>query len=113
MKRIEVRELQIPYTLIVNNETLAQEPVLLERNGQPLGVLISTSEYAAFRAWQAITGEPWPEEPPHTSEGDLEALAAVERIRTMFPPVEAETAHLIAEGHDLSLDYKFMLSDEG
>gem|GEM_PF-6757375 len=38
-----------------------------------------------------------PEEPPPTPEGDLEALAAVERIRTMFADVDPEVWRDVVE----------------
>jgi len=113
MKKITLRESKAPYTLAVDDETLAQEPVILERDGRPMAVIVPLAEYQAFRTWRAVMQEPWPEEPPRTPEGDLEALAAVERIGAMFPPLDDETARYIAESEELALDYKFLLDDEG
>lgn len=112
MKKVILRESKAPYTLAVDDETMAQEPVILERDGRPVAVIIPIVEYEAFRAWREMVEEPWPEEPLPTPEGDLEALAAVERIRTMFPPLDAETAQYIAESEELALDYKFLLDGE-
>jgi hypothetical protein len=108
MKKIVLRESQAPYTLFVDDETLSHETVILERDGQPVAALLPITEYEAFRVWRQALEEPWPEEPPPTPEGDQEALAAVERIRTMFPPVDAETGRYIAESLELVLDYKFL-----
>jgi PHD/YefM family antitoxin component YafN of YafNO toxin-antitoxin module len=112
MKTVVLRESQAPYTLAIDDETMNQEPVILERDGRPVAVLVPLAEYEAFRAWREMLDEPWPEEPPPTPEGDQEALAAVERIGTMFPPLDAETARYIAESEELALDYKFLLDDE-
>lgn len=112
MKKVTLRESKAPYTLAVDDETLAHEPVMLERDGRPMAVIVPLAEYQAFRAWRAAAQEPWPQEPPPTPEGDLEALAAVERIRTMFPPLDEETARYIAESEELALDYRFLLDDE-
>ncbi|MEM7532997.1 MAG: hypothetical protein AAF639_12530 [Chloroflexota bacterium] len=54
----------------------------------------------------------FPQEPPRTPEGDKIALAAVEEIRNMFPPVDREYARYIAESHELSQDYQFELELE-
>lgn len=111
MNKIKWRELQSPPFLIQDEDILRHEPVMLKRNGQPLAVIIPMVEYEAFRTWQEAMNEPWPSEPPPTPEGDKEALAAVERIGTMFPPLDAATAQYIAESHDFSLDYNFLLDD--
>lgn len=112
MKKVELRESRAPYTVPIDDETFGHEPVILERNGQPVAALIPIAEYRAFLAWREMQAEPWPEEPPPTHEGDREALAAVERIRNMFPPLDTETARYIAESNELALDYKFLLDDE-
>ena len=112
MKKLILREPRAPYTLNVDDETLGHEPVILERDGKPVAALVPIAEYEAFRAWREALEEPWPEEPPPTPEGDQEALAAVERIRNMFAPLDAETARYIAESDELALDYRFLLDDE-
>ena len=110
MKRVTLREERAPY--IVNEEIWVGEPVIVERNGQAVAAVIPMADYEAFRAWQAAIEEPWPGEPPRTPEGDLEALAAVERIRTMLPPLDAETARLLTTPGELLLDYRLDLEDE-
>jgi len=110
MKRVTLREERAPY--IVNEEIWVGEPVIVERNGQAVAAVIPMADYEAFLAWQAAIEEPWPGEPPRTPEGDLEALAAVERIRTMLPPLDAETARLLTTPGELLLDYRLDLEDE-
>ena len=110
MKRVTLREERAPY--IVNEEIWVGEPVIVERNGQAVAAVIPMADYEAFLAWQAAIEEPWPGEPPRTPEGDLEALAAVERIRTMLPPLDAETARLLTTRGEFLLDYRLDLEDE-
>jgi PHD/YefM family antitoxin component YafN of YafNO toxin-antitoxin module len=110
MKRVTLREDRAPY--LVDEEILSDEPVIVERNGQAVAAVIPMADYEAFLAWRATLDEPWPGEPPRTSEGDLEALAAVERIRTMFPPVDAETARLLTSPGQFLLDYRLDLEEE-
>ncbi|MEW5989602.1 MAG: hypothetical protein AB1791_23485 [Chloroflexota bacterium] len=49
-----LKESELPYTVTADNQLLAQEPVLLQRNGRPVAVLIPFAQYEAFRAWQQI-----------------------------------------------------------
>ena len=51
MKKMVLREAQAPYTLTVDEKTL-HEPVLLERDGQPVAALVPIAEFEAFRAWR-------------------------------------------------------------
>ncbi len=110
MKRVTLREERAPY--VVDEEILSGEPVIMEHNGQAVAAVIPMADYEAFLAWRATVDEPWSGEPPRTPEGDLEALAAVERIRTMFPPVDAETARLLTSPGQFLLDYRLDLEDE-
>lgn len=48
-------------------------------------------------------GEPLPEEPPSTPEGDRVALEAVERMAGSIPITDPELGRWIAESPDLSL----------
>ena len=110
MKRVTLREERDPY--IVNEEIWVGEPVIVERNGQAVAAVIPMADYEAFLAWRTAIEEQWPGEPPRTPEGDLEALAAVERIRTMFPPLDAETARFLTTPGELLLDYRLATNDE-
>ena len=51
-KRLTLRESHPPYTLSIEEEDLGQEPIILERDGQPVAAIVSLAEYEAFRAWQ-------------------------------------------------------------
>jgi len=52
MKKMMLREVQAPYTLTVDEKTWTHEPVILERDGQPVAALVPIAEYNAFCAWQ-------------------------------------------------------------
>ncbi|MFQ5859100.1 MAG: type II toxin-antitoxin system prevent-host-death family antitoxin [Anaerolineae bacterium] len=50
MKKVVVlRETQGPYRLAIDDEALAHEPVILERDGRPLAVIVPIAEYEALR----------------------------------------------------------------
>ena len=110
MKRVTLREERAPY--IVNEDIWVGEPVIVERNGQAIAAVIPMADYEAFLAWQAAIEEPWPGEPPRTPEGDLEALAAVERIRTMLPPAPPEVWQEVMTNPLLQLGNLWMLGEE-
>lgn len=112
MKKVTLRESKAPYTLAVDDETLAQEPVILERDGRPMAVIVPLAEYEAFRAWRTAAQEPWPQEPPPTPEGDLEALAAVERIRTMFADADPAIWQDVMDDELLKLENLWILLEE-
>jgi PHD/YefM family antitoxin component YafN of YafNO toxin-antitoxin module len=52
MKTIILPESQAPYTLTIDEKTLTHESIILERDGQPVAVLVPIAEYQAFHAWQ-------------------------------------------------------------
>mgnify|MGYP003600328265 FL=1 len=109
MKRVTLREDRAPY--LVDEEILSDEPVIVERNGQAVAAVIPMADYEAFLAWRAMVDEPWPGEPPRTPEGDLEALAAVERIRTMFSDTPPEMWTEIIEDPLYQLDNLWLLNE--
>jgi hypothetical protein len=112
MKKVNLREINIPYAVTVADTIAANESVILERNGQPIAALIPIAEYEAFQAWRTVAEASSTDEPALTADGDQEALMAVARIGSMFPPVDAETARYIAESAELTLDYNLLLNDE-
>lgn len=67
MKRVTLKESQAPYTLSTAEEVLTQEPLILERDGKPVAVVIPMAEYEAFQAWrEAVQGDEaqhWPPAP--------------------------------------------------
>ena len=73
-------ETQAPYTLTVD-ETTFHEPVVLERAGQPVAVLVPIAEYEAFRAWQQS------EERRSRRQAQMEAF---ERERVAFERMKPE-----------------------
>lgn len=51
MKTLVLKEAQALYDALDESQ-LAQEPVLIERDGQPIGVFVPMAEYEAFRVWR-------------------------------------------------------------
>jgi antitoxin (DNA-binding transcriptional repressor) of toxin-antitoxin stability system len=80
MKKMVLRETQAPYTLTVDEETL-DEPVVLERDGQPVAALVPIAEYEAFLAWQQA------EERRRHRQAQMEAF---ERERAAFERMKPE-----------------------
>ncbi len=112
MKKVVLRESRAPYILAVDDEALGREPVVLERDGRPVAVIVPVEEYEAFRAWREALEEPWPEEPPPTPEGDQEALAAVERIRSMFADVDPEIWREVMDDELLKAENLWMVLND-
>ena len=52
VKRIPIKEARAPYTIPVDEEDLAEGPVILERNGEPVAALVPIEEYQQFAAWR-------------------------------------------------------------
>lgn len=52
MRRVALKESQAPYTLIIGDEVLSEEPLILERDGEAVAAVIPMAEYEAFRAWR-------------------------------------------------------------
>lgn len=53
MKKILLKETQTQYIIEVEQEALDQGPTLLQRDGEPVAVLIPLRDYQAFQDWQA------------------------------------------------------------
>jgi PHD/YefM family antitoxin component YafN of YafNO toxin-antitoxin module len=51
MKTLILKEAQALYNALDESQ-VAQEPLLIERDGRPIGVLVPIAEYEAFRAWR-------------------------------------------------------------
>ena len=51
MRTVTLKEAQALYNVLDENQ-LAQEPVLVERDGRPIGVFVPMAEYEAFLAWR-------------------------------------------------------------
>lgn len=52
MRRVVLKESRAPYTLAVEEKTLAQESFILEHDGKPVAAVIPISEYETFRTWR-------------------------------------------------------------
>ena len=51
MRTLTLKEAQTLYNILTEAQT-AQEPVLVERDGKPIGVFVPMAEYEAFRVWR-------------------------------------------------------------
>jgi PHD/YefM family antitoxin component YafN of YafNO toxin-antitoxin module len=52
VRRIVLKESHAPYTLTLEEGIAGDEPLVLERDGQAVAVVIPLAEYEAFRAWR-------------------------------------------------------------
>ena len=107
---------EYPHHDLLSRSWKVDAPILLMPDQQPFVAIIPIDEYEEFRVWhdtQSHDDGIYPQEPPRTPEGDLEALAAIEEIRNMFPPSDRETAYYFAESEELSRDYWFQLEFMG
>lgn len=51
-KTVKITEAQAEYGLAIDKEQLAQEPIVLERDGNPGAVIVPFHEYTEFSAWR-------------------------------------------------------------
>jgi hypothetical protein len=49
---VVLKEPHAPYTLAIEEEALSRESFILERDGEPVAVVIPMAEYQDFRAWR-------------------------------------------------------------
>jgi hypothetical protein len=78
MKTVTLKEAHAPYTLDVDDATLAEGPVRVVHGEQTLGVLVPPDEYEAFCAWRARLACRKPTQPKH--ERFEREVAAFERM---------------------------------
>jgi hypothetical protein len=82
MKTLVIKETQAPYTLTLDEATLAEGPVMVlcvgSEGERVVGVLVPPEEYAAFRAWREAQQGPVQSRQAH-EEFEREA-AAFERL---------------------------------
>jgi len=81
MRRVILKEPHAPYTLAIEEETLSQEPFILERDGEAVAAVIPITEYQAFRVWREIRGR---------EEKRRKDLEAFERERQAFEHLKPE-----------------------
>jgi PHD/YefM family antitoxin component YafN of YafNO toxin-antitoxin module len=51
-KTITIRETRASYSVPIDETALAEGPIILERQGQPVAVIIAPGEYRAFQEWR-------------------------------------------------------------
>ncbi len=79
-KTIIIRETQAMYSVPIDETALAEEPIIVERQGQPVAVIITPGEYRAFREWregqtrQPALAQAWQEEQLRPLESEREAF---------------------------------------
>ena len=79
VKRIPIKEARAPYTIPVDEEDLAEGPVILERQGKPIAAVIPYPEYQRFVEWQRREqATTWQEEQRRLLEKEI---AAFERMK--------------------------------
>ena len=78
-KTVSLKETQATYSLSVNKTDLAQGPLILEHEGEPVVALVPIAEYREFEAWR--------ERKARTRAGSDEAF---ERERAAFERLKPE-----------------------
>jgi len=51
-RTVVLKEAQAPYNLTLDEATLGQETVILEREGRPVAAVVPFAKYEAFAAWR-------------------------------------------------------------
>jgi len=75
MKTLILKEARAPYTLTLDEATLAEGPVQVLLGKRTIGVLVPPKEYAAFCAWQkACWHEQWVQQAHKAFEREVEAF---------------------------------------
>ena len=75
MKTLTLQETQAPYNVALDEALLADEVVILKKNGQPVAALVPVAEYEAFQAWR---------EAENRRRARQEEEAAIEREHAAF-----------------------------
>jgi antitoxin (DNA-binding transcriptional repressor) of toxin-antitoxin stability system len=52
MRTLTLKETRAPYTLALDDTSLGDEVVILEKDGQPVAALVPINEYKAFQNWR-------------------------------------------------------------
>jgi len=77
MKKLPLKETRAPYTVTLDDATLAQEAMLVTQDGAPLGVLVPMEEYADYQVWRRERPEK-----PHIAQAAFEyEKQAFERMK--------------------------------
>ena len=75
MKKMALREAQGVYELTIDDEALAHEKIVLERDGEPVAVVVPIGEYEALRDRPGVRQEAEPE--PATLASNRAAFLAM------------------------------------
>lgn len=71
-RTITIREAQATYSVPIDETALAEGPIIVERQGRPVAVIITPEEYRAFQEWR--DGQAWLEEQLRPLEPEREAF---------------------------------------
>lgn len=71
-RTITIRETQAAYSVPIDETALAEGPIIVERQGQPVAVIITPAEYRAFQEWR--DGQAWLDEQLRPLEPEREAF---------------------------------------
>ena len=74
-QQLILKENQASYTVAIEENDLARQPIILKQNGQEIAVIIPIEKYRAFEAWQKQHLEPLSPDPEFEAE-----KAAFERL---------------------------------
>ncbi len=134
-RTVILKETQASYNLSLDETTLEQETVILEREGRPVAAVVPFAEYEAFTAWRQRQEEEeefwreqeewereWAKLPPWEQEGKWpdeltpEMIEArVQTVRESYGMIRVEDpdeALYIATSPELSLEnIPFLLDD--
>ncbi len=59
-RTVVLKEARAPYTISLDEATLGQETVILEREGRSVAAVVPFAEYEAFTAWRQRREEAGP-----------------------------------------------------
>ena len=77
-KKVSLKEARATYSLSLNKTDLAQGPLILEHEGEPVAAVVPIAEYREFEAWRERHISP-----PLSSDDEWErARQAFERMRS-------------------------------
>lgn len=123
-RTVTLKESQAPYNLSLDEITLGEETVILEREGQPVAAVVPFIEYEAFAVWRER--EEWEQEwaklssweqegkwPDELTPEMIEArVQAVQKSYGMIKVDDPDEALYIATSPELALENIPLLLDD-